>query len=167
MTPDKVAPTRRAAASTSSESHSWASSAGVRRSMRSNRGSGTGPELKVRRELHRRGLRYFVGRRPVATLRRTADLLFPRLRLAVCIDGCFWHGCPAHHTTARTNAAYWRAKVIANVERDRDTDEKWLAAGWTVMRFWEHEDPTDVCDAIERHVRSGRSAARAALPPGQ
>src|SRR5690242_1595504 len=85
---------------------SWASSEGVRASMRANRGRDTAPELAVRRAVHRLGLRYRVSARPIASLRRTADLVFPRQRVAVFVDGCFWHGCPVHHTVAKTNAAF-------------------------------------------------------------
>ena len=110
--------------------------------------------MRVRRELHRRGLRYFVNRRPVPSLRRTADIVFPRRRVAIFIDGCFWHGGPEHHTVARTRAEYWHDKVVANAARDRDTDARLEAAGWTVVRFWEHEDVEAVCDEIEARLRS-------------
>src|SRR3954447_11275941 len=123
-----------------SRPESWATSPGVRRSMQSNRGRDTKPELALRRELHRRGLRYFVNRRPLVDVRRTADLLFPRARVAVFLDGCFWHGCPEHHTVAKRNATYWARKVERNRARDRQTDELLRAQGWTVVRIWEHED---------------------------
>ena len=74
--------------------------------MVANRGRDTGPELALRRVLHARGLRYYVNRRPLPTVRRTADIVFPRARLAVFIDGCFWHGCPDHHSTAKTCLLY-------------------------------------------------------------
>ena len=129
---------------------------GVRRSMRANRGRDTGPELAVRRLVHAAGLRYRVSARPLPALRRTADLVFTRRRIAVFVDGCFWHGCPDHHTTARTNAAYWAEKVRANRERDADTDRRLGEAGWTVLRFWEHEEPAAVAERIVAAVREAR-----------
>lgn len=118
--------------------------------MRANRGRDTTPELALRRELHRRGLRYFVNRRPVKEVRRTADLVFPRLRLAVFVDGCFWHGCPTHHTVAKTNAEFWAAKVARTRERDHETDEALRVRGWTVVRVWEHEAVDTAADTVRR-----------------
>ncbi|MCR6647298.1 MAG: very short patch repair endonuclease [Cellulomonas sp.] len=132
---------------------SWASSPSVSAVMRGNRGRDTGPELAVRRELHRRGLRYRVNVRPLARLRRTVDVAFTRQRVVVLIDGCWWHGCPEHHRPARTNSDFWSLKIAGNVARDRDTDEQLRAAGWMVLRFWEHEPVGDVADAVERVVR--------------
>lgn len=134
---------------------SWASSNGVRAAMQGNRGRDTMPEVAVRRAVHRRGLRYRVSVRPVPTLRRTADLVFSRQKVAVFVDGCFWHGCPEHHTVAKRNGEYWAAKAVANATRDRDTGDKLRAAGWTVLRFWEHEQPEEVAAAIESVVRLG------------
>ncbi|WP_446725081.1 very short patch repair endonuclease [Nocardiopsis sp. N85] len=127
--------------------------------MRSNKGRDTGPELAVRRLVHAAGLRYRVSARPVPTLRRTADLVFTRRRVAVFIDGCFWHGCPEHHTRARTNAAYWSEKVETNRSRDADTDRRLTEAGWTVLRFWEHEEPAEVAGRIVEAVRETDGAA--------
>lgn len=118
---------------------SWASSEGVRRSMRANKGRDTSPELALRRAVHALGLRYRVSTRPVPTVRRTADIVFPRARIAVFLDGCFWHGCPDHHTVAKTNATYWADKVEQNRRRDHETDELLQQAGWKVIRVWEHE----------------------------
>src|SRR4051812_11334103 len=118
---------------------SWASSPGVRRAMQSNTGRDTKPEFALRRAVHALGLRFFVNRRPLRSVRRTADLVFPRLRVAVFLDGCFWHGCPQHHTVAKTNAEFWAAKVAGNRGRDFDTDARLAAEGWTVVRVWEHE----------------------------
>lgn len=121
---------------------SWASSPGVRKSMQANTGRDTKPELELRRAVHAMGLRYYVNRRPIRAVRRTADLVFPRLRVAVFLDGCFWHGCPEHHTVAKTNATFWADKVANNRRRDVDTNTRLAAAGWTVVRVWEHE-PVD------------------------
>ncbi|NMD95435.1 very short patch repair endonuclease [Rhodococcus sp. BL-253-APC-6A1W] len=101
----------------------------------------TAPEVALRRELHRRGLRFYVDRAPWPGVRRRADLVFPRRRVAVYVDGCFWHRCPLHATDPKNNAEWWADKLAGNVERDRDTDSLLAAAGWTVIRVWEHEDP--------------------------
>lgn len=129
---------------------SWASSPGVRRSMRSNKGRDTKPELALRRAVHAQGLRYFVNRRPINGVRRTADLVFPRVKVAVFLDGCFWHGCPDHATIAKTNAEFWSQKLERNRERDRETDRLLAEHGWLPVRIWEHED---VASASERVVR--------------
>ncbi|MBY3792702.1 very short patch repair endonuclease [Rhodococcus fascians] len=101
----------------------------------------TKPEVALRRELHRRGLRYFVDRAPLKGMRRRADLVFPRRKVAVYVDGCFWHSCPIHATRPRNNAQWWADKLAANVARDRDTDTRLIEEGWRVVRIWEHEDP--------------------------
>jgi DNA mismatch endonuclease (patch repair protein) len=87
-------------------------------------------------------------------LRRRADLLFARARVAVFIDGCFWHGCPEHGTWPRANAAWWREKIDSNRRRDADTDRRLEEAGWLVVRVWEHDDPVDAAGAIEEAVRA-------------
>lgn len=117
----------------------------------------TAPELAIRREAHRRGLRYFVDRRPVSAVRTRADLVFPRQRLAVFVDGCFWHGCPEHYVAPKNNAAWWAEKIAVNRERDRRSTEALAAAGWQVLRAWEHEGPEAVVDEIQRALQ-GRSA---------
>lgn len=101
----------------------------------------TGVELALRRALHALGLRYRVHRRPIAAVRREADVVFTRAKVAVFVDGCFWHGCPEHATWPKTNADFWRAKIEGNRRRDRDTDARLRAEGWRVVRVWEHEDP--------------------------
>ena len=123
--------------------------------MQGNRSKDTRPELALRRELHARGLRYFKNRRPIRDVRRTADIVFPTPRLAVFIDGCFWHGCPDHHTVAKTNAEYWSAKVERNRNRDKETDALLATAGWTVLRIWEHVDVVAAADMVESAVQSG------------
>ncbi|WP_084503985.1 very short patch repair endonuclease [Actinoplanes sp. N902-109] len=125
-----------------------ASSAAVRRVMQGNRSRNTRPELAVRRVAHRRGLRYRVDTQPVPGIRRRADLVFPRDRIAVFIDGCYWHGCPEHYKPAATNATYWAARIAGNVHRDRDTDARLSALGWRVIRGWEHERADDVVDRL-------------------
>lgn len=108
----------------------------------------TGAEMALRRELHRRGHRYFVDRAPLGG-RRRADIVFPRARVAVFVDGCFWHDCPLHGTAPKNNADWWRNKLMQNVERDRDTDATLAAAGWIAVRVWEHEAPIDAADRVE------------------
>lgn len=137
---------------------SWASSPGVRVGMQGNKRRDTRPELAVRRAVHALGLRYFVDRAPLPGLRRRADLVFPRLRLAVFVDGCFWHGCPDHHTVARTNAEYWANKVSENRQRDADTDRRLAEAGWTVLRVWEHEDATAAAVLIHQEAVGHRDS---------
>jgi len=121
--------------------------------MRANRGRDTGPELAVRRALHARGLRYRVDHPLPFDRRRRADVLFTRAKVAVFIDGCFWHGCPDHGTTPRTNTGFWSEKITRNRARDADTTERLSADGWSVMRFWEHDDVEAVAEAIVREVR--------------
>ncbi len=116
--------------------------------MQGNKARDTLPELAVRRILHAQGLRYRVNVRPLPELRRTADIVFTRKKIAVLIDGCFWHGCPEHYTRPSANRDFWDAKVNRNRERDADTDRALEKAGWTVVRFWEHEAPTDVAESI-------------------
>lgn len=118
--------------------------------------SGTSPEMSVRRKLHSRGLRYRVNCRPEPSLRRSADIVFTRAKVAVFIDGCFWHSCPEHGTSPTANQEWWASKLKANAERDRDTDALLTAAGWTVIRCWEHEDPEEIADRVERAVHSAR-----------
>lgn len=139
-------------------SSSWAADPGRRRNMQANRSRDTKPELEVRHLLHAAGLRYRVHFQPLADVRRRADIVFTRQRLAVFIDGCFWHGCPEHgRATFNHNVAYWPEKISTNQARDIDTSERLRAAGWAVMRFWVHESAPDVAAAIERAVRGAAS----------
>jgi DNA mismatch endonuclease (patch repair protein) len=88
-------------------------------------------------------------------LRRRADIVFTRTRIAVFIDGCFWHGCPVHgRSSFNHNAEYWAAKITANVARDADTNARLVQAGWRVLRYWEHENAEDVAAAVQRAVLS-------------
>ena len=121
--------------------------------MSKQRSHDTGPERLLRSALHRRGLRYFVHRRPLPEVRREADLVFPRLRVAIFVDGCFWHGCPEHGTKPRRNAEYWETKIARNRARDADTDARLEAAGWTPIRIWEHEEPDEAAAQIEQLIR--------------
>ncbi|MEU6319226.1 very short patch repair endonuclease [Streptomyces sp. NPDC047009] len=121
--------------------NSWATSSRTRASMQGNRSRDTRPELALRRAAHRLGLRYRVSARPLPELRRTADMVFTRARVAVFVDGCFWHGCPAHYIHSRSNITYWTEKITRNRDRDEETTRRLRDAGWLVIRIWEHEDP--------------------------
>jgi DNA mismatch endonuclease (patch repair protein) len=125
--------------------------------MRSNKGRDTKPELALRSAVHALGLRYRVSVRPIKELRRTADLVFTRAKVAVFLDGCFWHGCPQHHTVAAANAKFWADKVEGNRVRDRDTDMRLNMAGWVSVRVWEHDDPVEAAQRV-RDVVAGRIA---------
>jgi DNA mismatch endonuclease, patch repair protein len=126
--------------------------------MAANRRRDTGPELRLRSALHRIGLRFRVdmpiaveGRRPIRP-----DIAFTRARLAVFLDGCFWHGCPVHGSSPVTNSAYWNPKLARTRERDAQADQLLREAGWAVVRIWEHE-PTE--EAQQRVVAAfGESA---------
>jgi DNA mismatch endonuclease (patch repair protein) len=118
----------------------------------------TAPELAVRRELHRRGLRYRVDVAPLQGRRRTADVVFPKARVAVYVDGCFWHMCPEHSTLPKHNGEWWLAKLEANVRRDRETDAELTAAGWTVVRSWEHESASAAADRVQVAVQAALAA---------
>ena len=133
---------------------SWASSPTSRAVMKGNRRRDTLPEMAVRRRAHAAGLRYRVDARPLSDLNRRADMVFSRAKVAVFVDGCFWHGCPSHGTKARSNAQYWAAKIAGNQARDAETDWLLREAGWTVIRVWEHEDPANVVRRIVDAVRT-------------
>lgn len=118
----------------------------------------TAPELAIRSELHRRGYRFRVDFPPIPGVRRRADLVFTRRKVAVFVDGCFWHGCPEHGTWPERNATFWREKILANKTRDADTNERLTDAGWIVIRIWEHEDPAVAADLVESALRQSRRA---------
>jgi DNA mismatch endonuclease (patch repair protein) len=109
----------------------------------------TKPEMELRRELHGRGLRYRVNVSPDPALRGRADLVFGPARVAVYVDGCFWHACGEHGVLPKSNREWWRAKLRRTVERDRATEQKLTALGWKVVRVWEHEDPVVAADRVE------------------
>ncbi|WP_084730347.1 very short patch repair endonuclease [Mycolicibacterium elephantis] len=137
-----------------------ASSDTVRSRMSRQRRTGTKPELLVRRILHARGIRYRVDTAPEPGLRCKADLVWRGLRLIVFVDGCFWHRCPIHATRPKANAAWWARKLEQNVQRDRRADADLAARGWTVLRFWEHEDPNEVADKICEQLMDLRAGRR-------
>lgn len=117
------------------------------------RGRNTKPEIALRSALWALGLRY----RLHYPILGKPDIVFPRRRVAVFVDGCFWHGCPEHSVKPKTNSAFWKDKLGKNVERDRRTKATLEAQGWTVLRIWEHEIEQDVSKVVERimSVRGG------------
>lgn len=141
-----------------------ASSEVVRRRMERQSRRDTKPELALRRAVWRLGLRYRVDIAPIPG-RRRADLVFTRAKVAIYVDGCFWHRCPAHATVPTANREWWIAKLETNVRRDRDTDDRLANAGWNVLRVWEHESPDEAADrvaatvgmALDRRLRPRRS----------
>jgi DNA mismatch endonuclease, patch repair protein len=126
--------------------------------MLGNRSRDTKLELEIRAAVHARGLRYRVGVRPVPSVRRSADIVFTRARIAVFLDGCFWHGCPEHFQMPATNPGYWGPKIAANASRDADTERMLASDGWTVLRIWEHTVATEAATQIERAVRERLAA---------
>jgi DNA mismatch endonuclease, patch repair protein len=116
----------------------------------------TKPELDLRHILHARGMRYRVNF-PVPNMpRRTIDVAFPRARLAVFVDGCFWHNCPVHGSLPRSNTDWWGTKFEVNLRRDQDTDDCLARTGWTPLRFWEHGNPTSMADVVQDVLRTNR-----------
>jgi DNA mismatch endonuclease (patch repair protein) len=123
--------------------------------MQAQRTRDTAPEIAIRKLLHAAGLRYRVDVAPLPGLRRRADVAFGPARVALFVDGCFWHGCPEHGSRRTTaNTEYWSAKVERNRARDRDTDERLRAAGWLPLRVWEHEEPEAVVATVIEAVRN-------------
>jgi DNA mismatch endonuclease, patch repair protein len=124
----------------------------------------TGPELALRRELFRRGLRYRVHAAPLSTLpQRRADVIFTGAKVAVFVNGCFWHGCPEHGTRPKSNSSWWTIKLDRTIARDSETDAVLGRAGWHVVRVWEHEDPAIAAAAIELVVRHERGVTARAM----
>ena len=121
----------------------------TRRRMQRQRRRDTKPELALRRALHARGWRFRVDIAPLPGLRRRADVVFTRHRVAVYVDGCFWHSCPTHRTIPKNNHAWWVAKLLANVERDRDTERRLQSAGWITIRLWEHTALDEAIASVE------------------
>lgn len=133
------------------DGQSWASSPAIRRTMQSNRSLDTRPEIALRSALHRLGLR-FRKNLPISTTRgfkARPDVVFTRARIAVFVDGCFWHRCPEHATSPKRNGDFWKAKLDANVKRDRIVDRALKADGWQPIRVWEHESPAQAAAAIK------------------
>ena len=137
---------------TPSSARPTASTPDVERRMKAQRRRDTAPEKALRSELWRRGFRFRVDSK-VTGPRRRVDIVFARAKVAVFVDGCFWHSCPDHATAPKANSEWWRAKLGANVDRDRMTDNVLTAAGWLVIRVWEHEPPSSAADRIESALK--------------
>ncbi|GAB7190839.1 very short patch repair endonuclease [Kineococcus sp. NUM-3379] len=142
--------------------HPGASTAAVSQRMSRLRKRDNAPEMAIRRRLHARGLRYRVAWPVPGQRRRTIDIAFTRARLAVYVDGCFWHGCPEHMHLPKANREWWTRKIAWNQARDADVTRQLEVLGWTVLRVWEHEDPEEV---VERVVRWLTGLRRDALVP--
>jgi DNA mismatch endonuclease (patch repair protein) len=133
------------------------SSPGVSARMSRQASRDTKPEVAVRQLLHAAGYRFRVNARVPDMPRRTIDIAFTRVKVAVMIDGCFWHGCPVHATQPKSNAQWWREKLDRNMARDRETTEHLAAAGWAVLRFWEHEAPNGAAELVAAAVEQRRA----------
>lgn len=133
------------------------SSPEARRRMQRIRQKNTTAESALRRELYALGLRYRIHVRVLTRPRRVADIAFLGPRVAVFVDGCFWHGCPEHATWPKENAEFWRAKIVANRDRDRDTDARLRAKGWEVVRVWGHEPPQEAALRVAEVVRTRKA----------
>jgi DNA mismatch endonuclease (patch repair protein) len=116
----------------------------------------TGPELALRHELHGRGLRYRLHRRPIPSVRREIDIVFPRARVAVEVRGCFWHACPEHGSIPKAHAEWWAQKFQRNRVKDAETAELLAKAGWRLVVVWEHEDPVDAANRVASVVRAAK-----------
>lgn len=138
-------------------SHIQPSSPEASRRMAKVRQKGTEAEIKLRRELYRSGLRYRVDYLVLKRPRRVADVAFPKLRIAVFVDGCFWHGCPEHATWPKRNADFWRQKIETNRARDADTDARLQAIDWMVLRIWEHESPVAAAETVTKLIAKARA----------
>jgi DNA mismatch endonuclease (patch repair protein) len=118
------------------------------------------PEMRLRHELHRMGLRYRINARPLAEFNRRADIVFRPARVAVFVHGCFWHACPDHFGIPKTNVDYWSKKMNINASRDADTEARLREAGWKPIIVWEHDDPVNAARLIARVVSRRRDSHR-------
>lgn len=148
------------------EEGSWASSPAVRRSMKANRRTDTNPERRLRALLHARGLRFRKDHRlQVDEFHVRADIVFLGAKVAVFVDGCFWHSCPSHATVPKANRTFWVDKLKRTVERDRNVDARLSADGWTVVHVWEHERVEDAAARIESELTEVALGARERSTP--
>lgn len=118
--------------------------------MQANVGRSTQPEINLRKALFASGLRFRKDIRPEPDIRCTVDIVFPRRRLCVFVDGCFWHGCPLHFKTPQTNGAWWREKIEETVSRDLRQTKLLERRSWLVLRIWEHELRLDLQSVVAR-----------------
>lgn len=138
----------------SSEQGPQPASDAIRQRFQRQRRRATAPELALRKELHRRGLRFRVDAAAIPKVRSNAGLLFPGQRVAVFVNGCLWHGCPEHGTTPKNNGEWWQAKLGANRAHDERVDVALCDAGWLPLRIWEHEPAADAADRVENVIRA-------------
>ena len=137
------------------------SSPGRAANMRAIRRTNTKPEIALRSALHRQGYRFRKDLRLELNegARVRPDIAFTARRVAVFVDGCFWHACPEHGRDPTVNQWYWAPKLRRNVERDRAADEALAAAGWRVVRIWEHVALTDAVAAVVAALTGGGGPA--------
>ncbi|MER7520976.1 very short patch repair endonuclease [Streptomyces sp. NPDC126499] len=128
--------------------------------MSKQRRRNTDVEMALRRCLHAAGLRYRVHRRPLKGVRREADIVFGPAKVAVFVDGCFWHGCPEHATWPKRNSEFWREKIEKNQARDANTDARLIEAGWIPVRVWEHESAAEAALRVAAVVEERRAVSR-------
>lgn len=128
----------------------------VSKNFRETRTRDTGPEIALRRSLYKYGLRYRLQWPVPGKARRTMDIAFPGLKIAVFIDGCYWHGCPQHGEIPKNNRGWWQEKIASNQERDRNTTQHLQHLGWIVLRFWEHQPINEMCEMAIRAVQAQR-----------
>ncbi len=128
--------------------------------MKANRRRDTKPEVAIRSLLHRRGFRFRIDR-PIRTEVGIVrpDVIFTKQRIAVFVDGCYWHACPEHGELPRANRTFWRKKFARNTARDKEQTSALEEAGWTVLRIWEHEDPEEAADRVRRLLMTVRAEA--------
>ncbi|WP_222697812.1 very short patch repair endonuclease [Rhodococcoides corynebacterioides] len=125
--------------------------------MRNTPSRDTPAEMAIRRLVHAAGLRYRVDARPERKVNRRADMVFRSAKVAVFVDGCFWHACPVHGSSPKANSEWWKEKLRVNVARDADTNRRLAELGWTVIRVWEHATPSEAADKIVAAVRANLS----------
>lgn len=111
-------------------------------------GKNTGPEMLLRKALWARGVRYRIHYK----ITGKPDIVFPGKRIAIFVDGCFWHGCHEHGTKPKANAKFWNTKISKNISRDHDVTEELAKSGWSVLRFWEHEINDDLDSVIHKLI---------------
>jgi DNA mismatch endonuclease (patch repair protein) len=121
----------------------------------------TQAEIDLRRALHAKGLRYRLQVPLLTKPRRVVDIVFPKVRVAIFVDGCFWHGCPEHASWPKSNADFWRAKIETNRMRDADTDRRLEAQGWRVVRVWAHENAREAAERIVQIVNEQKKVGAA------
>ncbi|ALG13357.1 very short patch repair endonuclease [Kibdelosporangium phytohabitans] len=129
----------------------------VSKRMSKQKSRNTQVEVELRKALFAAGLRYRIHVRPIPGVRREADIVFRSARVAVFVDGCFWHGCPQHATWPKNNAAFWRTKIETNRRRDTDTDARLDEAGWLSVRVWEHEPVRAAAERVREIVQVRRA----------